>query len=185
MARQLENSGTRYVITIGMFLDKIREATKDNKKVEKIIVIGMEEKPADCLSFMEMMIFDDGSLYGKDRGDNPFEDLAALPYSSGTTGPSKGVALTHYNFVANLEQMVGTGITASDGYQEISVCVLPFFHIYGMTCNMLMGLRHGGKIVTVPRFEPEAYLKALATYKVGGLRSLRFRPNNNFFPGLH
>ena len=89
---------------------------------------------------------------------------------SGTTGPPKGVSLTHYNMVANMCQMSHPNVTMlrpeSDIEQEITVAVLPFFHIYAMNTIMTIGLQIGAKIVTVPRFEPEMYLKALVTYRV-------------------
>ena len=50
--------------------------------------------------------------------------------------------------------------------QEITVAVLPFFHIYAMNTVMTCGLQAGVQIVTLPKFEPEMYIKALATYKV-------------------
>ena len=50
---------------------------------------------------------DDGELYGSNRDDfDPVEDICVMPYSSGTTGPPKGVALTHYNLVANMMQIL-------------------------------------------------------------------------------
>ena len=48
---------------------------------------------------------DDGLAFPTDIKVNPKEDVVALPYSSGTTGLPKGVMLTHYNFIANAEQM--------------------------------------------------------------------------------
>jgi acyl-CoA synthetase (AMP-forming)/AMP-acid ligase II len=50
--------------------------------------------------------------------------------------------------------------------QETTVAVLPFFHIYAMNTIMTIGLQIGAKIVTLPKFDPESYIKALATYKV-------------------
>ena len=55
--------------------------------------------------------------------------------------------------------------------QETTVAVLPFFHIYAMNCIMTFGLRLGGKLVTVPRFEPEMYISCLVNYKVSILHT--------------
>jgi len=168
IARQLEMSGSKYVITIGLFLDNIREAVKIAGGVEKIIVLGMEETPEDCISFLQMVIMDDGSLYDEREPTNVYEDIVVLPFSSGTTGPPKGVSLTHYNMVANITQLAHPDILMLDidpNNQEITVAVLPFFHIYAMNCIMTLGLQLGGKLVTIPRFEPEMYIKALVTYK--------------------
>ena len=54
------------------------------------------------------------------------EDLAALPYSSGTTGLPKGVMLSHYNLVSNVRQTNSTGL--SNGY-GVFLDFLPFYHI--------------------------------------------------------
>ena len=48
----------------------------------------------------------------------------------------------------------------STGSQEVTLAVLPFFHIYAMTTIMVLGLRTGMKIITLPKFDPEMYIKA-------------------------
>lgn len=170
IARQLENSGTRYVMTIGLFLQNIKQACEIYTGVEKIIVIGMDDIPEDCASFLNMMIYDDGTLYDQREKIDVYEDTAALPYSSGTTGPPKGVSLTHYNMVSNVAQLNHPRVTMlrttdPSAPQEVTVAVLPFFHIYAMNTIMTMGLQIGAKIVTLPKFEPEEYIQALVTYK--------------------
>ena len=82
------------------------------------------------------------------------EDLVALPYSSGTTGESKGVMLTHHNLVANLRQIEGTDHCAGT---DTLVCVLPMFHIYGISVIMNFGLSQGATIVVLPRFDGAAF----------------------------
>ena len=61
------------------------------------------------------------------------DDLAVLPYSSGTTGRAKGVMLTHRNLVANLRQFAACSPVDAEGTRPVAV--LPFFHIYGMTVD--------------------------------------------------
>merc|ERR1719219_1575279 len=116
-----------------------------------------------------MVLYESGDLYDKPREWNVHEDIVALPYSSGTTGPPKGVSLTHYNMVANMTQLQHPDVTmlreTNDDEQETVFPVLPFFHIYAMNTIMTVGLQIGAKIVTVPRFEPEMYLKCLVTYR--------------------
>jgi acyl-CoA synthetase (AMP-forming)/AMP-acid ligase II len=93
----------------------------------------------------------------------PKEDLASLPYSSGTTGLPKGVMLTHHNLVANIMQCDGIDdIRESD----VTIAVLPFFHIYGLSVLLNMMLEKGCTLVTLARFELEAFLKTLQQYKV-------------------
>ncbi len=94
---------------------------------------------------------------------DPRDDLAVLPYSSGTTGLPKGVMLTHYNLVANLSQI-------QDGFpireDDTVVGCLPFFHIYGMVVVMNQGLRAGSTIVTMPRFDLDQFLGLIAEHGV-------------------
>ena len=84
------------------------------------------------------------------------DDLVVLPYSSGTTGLSKGVMLSHHNLVANIVQGLEVlDFTPDDAY----VAVLPFFHIYGMQVLMNMGLTVGATLVTMPRFDLPQFLQ--------------------------
>jgi acyl-CoA synthetase (AMP-forming)/AMP-acid ligase II len=88
-------------------------------------------------------------------------DLAVLPYSSGTTGWPKGVMLTHHNLVSNIKQFLGAQhIDSSDAF----IGLLPFFHIYGMTVLLNGGLRSGATIVTIPRFDLEQFLELSQKY---------------------
>ncbi|HZC18886.1 MAG TPA: long-chain fatty acid--CoA ligase, partial [Rubrobacteraceae bacterium] len=86
---------------------------------------------------------------------NPLEDVAVLQYTGGTTGVSKGAMLTHFNLVANTQQ--GLDLLVDDpgafsNNQKI-VAVLPFFHVYGLSCVMLFGIRQGLNQLLLPRFD--------------------------------
>src|SRR3990170_4432874 len=97
---------------------------------------------------------------------NPREDLAALPYSSGTTGLPKGVMLTHYNLTSNVRQLLSTGLTS--GY-SVLLDFLPFYHIYGMIVLMASGFAMGASQVVMPRFDPALCLDLVQRYKVTNL----------------
>jgi acyl-CoA synthetase (AMP-forming)/AMP-acid ligase II len=94
---------------------------------------------------------------------DPDSDLAALPFSSGTTGLSKGVMLTHRNLVANMEQIRGLHRI---GAGDVLVGVLPFFHIYGQTVVLNLGLAQGATIVILPRFDMGVFLDLLERHRV-------------------
>jgi acyl-CoA synthetase (AMP-forming)/AMP-acid ligase II len=94
---------------------------------------------------------------------DPARDLVALPFSSGTTGLSKGVMLTHRNLVANLEQIRAVHRVSDT---DVLVGVLPFFHIYGQVVVLNLGLSQGATIVTLPRFEMGAFLDVLERHRV-------------------
>lgn len=155
IAYQLNDSRARLLITIPPLVGKAQEAAAKSK-VEEIIVFGEAE---GAVPFASLLV--DGK--GPDVHIDPAEDLVALPYSSGTTGFSKGVMLTHRNLVANLVQSSACIQVTED---EKIMAFLPFFHIYGMTVLMNLGLLHGATLVTMQRFELEPCLQAVQDYRV-------------------
>jgi len=94
---------------------------------------------------------------------DPAADIAVLPFSSGTTGLSKGVMLTHRNLVANMEQIRAIHRIGAD---DVLVGLLPFFHIYGLTVVVNLGLAQGATIVTMPRFDMTGFLDLLERHRV-------------------
>jgi len=91
--------------------------------------------------------------------DREFGDIAAQPYTSGTTGKPKGVMLSHRNLLSALESYnkSGLGIDADDTI----VLVLPMFHIYALNALMSVFLMQGAEMNLQPQPEPEALLSAL------------------------
>jgi acyl-CoA synthetase (AMP-forming)/AMP-acid ligase II len=94
---------------------------------------------------------------------DPAEALAALPYSSGTTGTAKGVMLTHRNLVSNLEQLAQSWRLTED---DVLCGALPFFHIYGFTVILNSALLAGATVVTLPRFGLRPFLDVVQRYGV-------------------
>jgi acyl-CoA synthetase (AMP-forming)/AMP-acid ligase II len=92
----------------------------------------------------------------------PSSHLAALPYSSGTTGIPKGVMLTHRNLVANVAQIRPLhGMVADD----VVLAVLPFFHIYGMTVLLNAALQVRARLVVMPSFDLAEFLGNIDNHK--------------------
>lgn len=92
-------------------------------------------------------------------------DLCALPFSSGTTGLSKGVMLTHRNLVANLCSTL-FGVAPELVGHVTTLGLIPFFHIYGITGICCATLRNKGKVVVMGRFELRTFMNALITQEV-------------------
>ena len=105
-------------------------------------------------------------------------DVAFLQYTGGTTGVSKGAALTHANLIANKMQLTMwlEAAFATRPRPEVLtfVCALPLYHIFALTVNSLMGIAMGGHNVLIanPR-DISAFLKELQKHKA------------HIFPGLN
>jgi len=91
---------------------------------------------------------------------SPEQTLAALPYSSGTTGLPKGVMLSHFNLVANVYQLLGPNGTQLNSSDTI-LCCLPLYHIYGLNVVLNPALILGAILVLVPRFHPATFVKLI------------------------
>jgi long-chain acyl-CoA synthetase len=96
---------------------------------------------------------------------DPRADIAALPYTGGTTGHPKGVMLTHYNLLA-AEAMVRPAFKQLEPGKEVVLAFLPFFHIYGQVVIMLHGLCQGQLLVLFTTPHTEAMLAAMERYGV-------------------
>jgi acyl-CoA synthetase (AMP-forming)/AMP-acid ligase II len=97
---------------------------------------------------------------------DPATDLALLPYSSGTSGLSKGVMLTHRACVANVLQMQAA---FPSGPGDRALAVAPFFHATGFGCVANVTLHGGGTVVTMPRFDVERFLGLIETHRITNL----------------
>ncbi|KAA8648000.1 acyl--CoA ligase [Aspergillus tanneri] len=95
----------------------------------------------------------------------PESSLAFLVYSSGTTGRPKGVMLSHRNMVANVMQ---SSLVARDllGAEGRILAMLPFFHIYGITCLLSLPLYLGIPIFVMPRFQLKEFCTAVEKHRI-------------------
>lgn len=94
---------------------------------------------------------------------DPKKDIAALPYTGGTTGLPKAAVLTHYNMVALMTQVHAFWPIFEDG-KEIVMAFLPFFHIYGQSVVMLNGLCRGNTLVLFTTPDIDDILSAMERY---------------------
>jgi long-chain acyl-CoA synthetase len=88
------------------------------------------------------------------------DDLAAIQYTSGTTGRPKGAMLTHFNLYANALQGEAW-MQGAEYRKEIFYAILPMFHAFGMTLYLTYGIRKQGLLVLFPKFDPELILAAM------------------------
>jgi acyl-CoA synthetase (AMP-forming)/AMP-acid ligase II len=156
VATQLQDSGARYVVTVPALLEKVQEAAA-RTQVREIFVVG---DTAKATPFAELLAHDGPPPRVE---IDPRADLVVLPYSSGTSGLPKGVMLTHYNMVANLQQTAALMPLRED---DVLIAALPFFHIAGLAVVLLLALSRGTTLVVLPRFDMELFLQAMQKYRV-------------------
>jgi long-chain acyl-CoA synthetase len=117
-------------------------------------------KPAGTIPLQELMLkakddFETETVAG--------DETACLIYTSGTTGKPKGVILTHKNFITECElteQVIKT--TPEDRFATL----VPFFHIYGLTCGLVVSVYRGLSSVLIPQYTPRQFLKSMAENKI-------------------
>lgn len=158
LRHQLRDCGARFVFTTPALLGSVREAAAGTA-CERIVVDGAAE---GCLALDELL----ASSEPEPVADADPEGIALLPYSSGTTGLPKGVMLAHRAIVANICQTLQACAWPPD---VVALGFLPMFHAMGFSLTSLCTLAHGGTLVTLPRFEPQSFLNAIATYRVTDL----------------
>lgn len=159
LANQFCDSGTRIVFTSPGALSRVHAASQeDGVSIREIVVLG-DPGPEHATAFADFLADDPTPPSVTVSGT----DLAALPYSSGTTGLPKGVMLTHRNLIANTLQLhpihrqhLGSRVLA----------VLPLFHIYGLTALMNGTLHNHATLVTLPRFDLDAFLRTIAEHRI-------------------
>ncbi|MET9058479.1 4-coumarate--CoA ligase family protein [Streptomyces antibioticus] len=159
-AKQLKDSATRWIVTVSPLLETARRAADLAGGVEEIFVC---DSAPGHRSLIDMLA---STAPEPQVAVDPSEDVAALPYSSGTTGVPKGVMLTHRQIATNLDQLA-PAISAALGDRVLAV--LPFFHIYGLTALMNAPLRQGATVVVLPRFELETFLGAIQKHRITAL----------------
>jgi len=100
------------------------------------------------------------------------QSLVTIPFSSGTTGQSKGVMLSHSNITKNvlqIHQYEGKYLLPEhtrSGERGVLICPLPFYHIYGMVAGMLMPAVTGAKLVMMKAFDLKLFLGLIDEHKV-------------------
>ena len=158
LARQIGISGARFLLTLPALLPLARQASADAPGM-RFISLGPADGAVDYFALID---------HADPEPAPPIQpgSLAALPCSSGTSGLPKAVMLTHASLITNIEQFNSLLVRAEDA---VNLAFLPMFHIFGFTLVLLAGLVAGKKVVTIPRFEPEPFLRVIEQYRVTDL----------------
>jgi long-chain acyl-CoA synthetase len=174
MAYQIKDSGAKYLILIERFMKQYNRAAKQGLPLEKVIVINMEGKEPDVLEDDKIIHFN--SLMEK-FPEPPFEpnikinskeDIAVIQYTGGTTGLPKGACLSHYNILANIYQIKQISDYMKDVYIKgdlVAISVLPWYHIYGQTCELAQGPNAGSMAYVLPTFDMNSIIEIIKEHK--------------------
>ena len=169
IAHQLNDGGVETLV-VHQDLLPLAQLAKDAVPILKrlIPIVETSEEPGSLWDLVER-----GRPKPPSVRIDPRNDLAALPYSSGTTGLSKGVMLTHFNLAANVRQLTERAGEAAVCKEEDVVLVhLPLFHIYGMNVLMNGAIALGATQVLMGRFDMELFLGLLSSHRVTMLFSV-------------
>jgi long-chain acyl-CoA synthetase len=184
LVHQIHDSGARQMIALDLLWPKL-EKLQDKLDIERYHVTSI----GDCLGFPLKQLYNfktkregtrpavpyDGQvrpwkdlLRGKERLSHPVadprQDVALLQYTGGTTGISKGVMLSHFNLTVNASQC--SAMLHGLGKQnEVMLGLLPYFHVYGLTVNLLFATAIQATLIPFPRYVPKDVLVATQKLK--------------------
>ncbi|KAF9912770.1 hypothetical protein BX616_010227 [Lobosporangium transversale] len=161
VVHQLKDSGAKYMVTI---IDLLPVATKAAEicgiAPEAILLFGGKDGVGKR-SYK--------SVYSK-RLAAPIkidmEDIAYLCYSSGTTGKSKGVMLTHRNITSNLTQIMSYDAEVIKEKNLVILVFLPLYHIYGLMNCLHISLITGAETVIMSKFDLPSFLQNIQKFEV-------------------
>jgi long-chain acyl-CoA synthetase len=161
IAYHLRDSDARLLVTFDAFAEEAAKGVADAGDVQLYVVPSSPDAPipADGIPFDRLYDADpDADI----EPMNP-DATAVIIYTSGTTGKPKGAELTHF-------QMFMTATVAADTFDyrddDVSLAVLPLFHVFGLSSVMNTAIRSGATLVLVPRFEVGAVLDAMEQHRV-------------------
>ena len=185
LLHQVEDSQTDIMLTVDLeaLYPKMKRVAEQSR-IKKLIVCSFSESlpfPKNILfrifkrsaiakvkkdsSYVDYNdLFDNEGDYLPQKID-PDRDIAVLQYTGGTTGIPKGAMLSHSNLYINMLQLEEWPPMLEFGNEVISA-FLPFFHIFSLTVVLNFGLKAGGRIVIVPKFELDDAVKLLARENV-------------------
>ncbi len=143
---QVENSGAAFLITDGPLLEGV--SLSGLNSLRRVFAIRDASKAAE--SFGSLLQPTTAALPQPSASTK--DTIAALPYSSGTTGLPKGVMLSHSNLVSNVYQLLGKNGTPLVP-DDVMLCFLPLYHIYGLTVALTTSLALGAQLILMPRFD--------------------------------
>uniref|UniRef100_A0A5B7B4R7 Putative 4-coumarate--CoA ligase-like 7 n=1 Tax=Davidia involucrata TaxID=16924 RepID=A0A5B7B4R7_DAVIN len=164
LSKQIKDCNPKLVITVPQLWEKVKGFGLP------AVILGSETSSKFMDSNSRITLFTDlvknaGSVSNFREASIKQSDTAALLYSSGTTGTSKGVVLSHRNFIAAASMVTADQELAGEMY-NVFLCVLPMFHVFGLSVIMYSQLQRGNAVVSMGKFDLEMILRVIEKYRV-------------------
>ena len=188
LRHQVEDSGTKLLFTLSaqallptalkvlnqsslerLIIGSVAGALPGTKSLFYRLFRGKEvaERPHDDprLSSFSALIDNPGEIVPVTI--DPYNDVALIQYTGGTTGVPKGAMLTHQNLSANARQVAL--IDPHTGEDDRIIGALPLFHVFANTCVLNRTVYTGGEMVLLPRFDAKQVMSAIGRTKATAL----------------
>jgi len=170
LARCLNDSGAKAIVTLDLFAQGVYAGIRKTgvKTVILHSVFGLEKNLSLDQGVPQPLLFQE-LLTSAESAEEPAVrfspgDVAVLQYTSGSTGAPKAATLTHHNVVASVLQS-DSWVGISDAGNAAVLCVIPFFHVFGMSACLLISVLKGYRMVLVPRIDLMDILSLMETLK--------------------
>ena len=164
---QLNTGRARFVIAHSSLLETAQKAVKGTS-IEKIIVLDGLQSVYEHRTCQDIASnYPQAPLHSWPSSEIS-KKTALICFSSGTSGPSKGVISTHLNIASNVQQwlaLMDTGNADQKLDRKTAVGFLPFSHIYGLNQFMCQNLILGISVVVLSRFDLDVYLSSVEKYQ--------------------
>ncbi len=208
MVHQLNDSGARVLVIVDLFADKL-PAVLAQSKVEHVVLVRITDLFPALIGFIAYNVMKywnriippcsvavtsgiealaRGATLMRERNVDPAtytaglgpSTLAALQYTGGTTGVSKGAMLSHGNLLANVAQIEDRVAGSVQHGKETALAVLPLYHIFAFTANLLYFFHAGARNILVASPRPLSNLqRAFENYPISWVPGV-----NTLFNGL-
>lgn len=143
----LEDSKIKFLITSSDFSETLDFLKREVANLEDVLFVDGDR--TEALAFSKRPL--DNFGFSDFKSSAKKEDVAAILYTSGTTGQPKGAMLTHGNLLFDtLACAKSISVKKSDNF----ICMLPLFHSFSATVCMLLPFAVGAKITIVPGLRP-------------------------------
>jgi len=171
LTRCLSESGAKVVVTLDLFAQSLYKVIK-NTRVKTIIlhsVMGLEKKMRFDEGVPQPQLFQEVLAAARNTEEPSVQvspgDVSVLQYTSGSTGAPKAATLTHSNVVASvLQSDIWMGI--ENAGNAAVMCVIPFFHVFGMSACLLLSVLRGYRMVLLPRVDLMDILSLVKTIEL-------------------